>query len=131
MTPRPPNHLRQGHDAEQRACDHLQGQGLCLLERNYRSRFGEIDLIMRHDSTLVFVEVRYRLSTRFGSPAETVDARKQARIRATAERYLQQHPQRPGESCRFDVVAITPANVADTGQPPRYKVDWIPDAFGI
>ncbi len=131
MTARPPSHLRQGHDAEQQACDHLQGQGLRLLERNYRSRFGEIDLIMRHADTLVFVEVRYRRSSRFGSPAETVDARKQARIRATAEHYLQQHPQRSGVSCRFDVVAMTPAEVTHTGQAPRYSVDWLPDAFGI
>ena len=131
MSAKPPSHLRQGHDAEQHACDHLQGQGLRLLERNYRSRYGEIDLIMRHANTLVFVEVRYRQSTRFGSPAETVDVRKQAKIRATAEHYLQQHPQRAGVSCRFDVVAMTPAGDSDAGQAPHYAVNWLPDAFGI
>ncbi len=131
MTDRPPNHLRQGHDAEQQACDHLQRQGLRLLERNYRSRYGEIDLIMRHDDILVFVEVRYRLSSRYGSPAETVDARKQAKIRATAEHYLQQHPQRAGVSCRFDVVAMTPASATDAKHSTRYTFNWLPDAFGI
>ena len=131
MTDRPPNHLRQGHDAEQQACDHLQRQGLRLLERNYRSRYGEIDLIMRHDDTLVFVEVRYRVSTRFGSPAETVDARKQAKIRATAEHYLQRHPQSPGVSCRFDVVAMTPASATDAKPSTRYTLSWLPNAFGI
>jgi putative endonuclease len=128
---RPPSHLRQGHDAEQQACEHLQAQGLRLLERNYRSRFGEIDLIMRHANTLVFVEVRYRRSTRFGSPAETVDTRKQARIRATAEHYLQQHPQHTGVSCRFDVVAMTPATDTHAQQAPHYTLNWLPDAFGI
>ena len=131
MTAKPPSHLRQGHDAEQHACDHLQRQGLRLLERNYRSRYGEIDLIMRHANTLVFVEVRYRQSTGFGSPAETVDARKQAKIRATAEDYLQRHPQRAGVSCRFDVVAMTPATVPDAQHAARYAVNWLPDAFGI
>ena len=131
MTTRPPSHLRQGHDAEQQACEHLQGQGLRLLERNYRSRFGEIDLIMRHADTLVFVEVRYRRSSRFGSPAETVDARKQARIRATAEHYLQQHPQRVGVSCRFDVVCVTPATDKDARHTPPCTLNWLPDAFGI
>ena len=131
MNLKPPSHLIQGHDAEQQACDHLQGQGLRLIERNYRSRFGEIDLIMRHADTLVFVEVRYRLSSRYGSPAESVDARKQAKIRATAEYYLQQHPQRPGESCRFDVVAITPPGVSDAKPATGGTLNWIPDAFGI
>jgi putative endonuclease len=131
MTTRPPSHLRQGHDAEQQACEHLQRQGLRLVERNYRSRYGEIDLIMHHDHALVFVEVRYRKSIRFGSPAETVDARKQARIRATAEHYLLQHPQRAGISCRFDVVAVTPAGSVGTGTAADYTVDWLPDAFGI
>ena len=129
MTARPPSHLKQGHNAEQQACEHLLRQGLQLLERNYRSRYGEIDLIMRQDNTLVFVEVRYRQSSRFGSPAETVDARKQAKIRATAEHYLQQHPQRAGVSCRFDVVAMAPAS--DATQAARYTLHWLPDAFGI
>lgn len=127
----PPSHLRQGHDAEQQACDHLQRQGLRLLERNYRSRFGEIDLIMRQDQTLVFVEVRYRVSNHFGSPAETIDARKQAKIRATAEHYLQRHPQNPGGACRFDVVAMAPASATDAKDPARYTFNWLPDAFGI
>lgn len=131
MTARPPSHPRQGHDAEQHACEHLQCQGLRLLERNYRSRYGEIDLIMRHADALVFVEVRYRRSSRFGSPAETVNVRKQAKIRATAEYYLQQNPQRAAVSCRFDVVSVAPAGLAAAGLTQTYIVDWIPDAFGI
>lgn len=123
--PRPP---RPGHEAEQQACGHLQRQGLTLVERNYRSPYGEIDLIMRHASTLVFVEVRYRRSVQFGSPAETVDRRKQVKIRATAEHYLQRHTQGVGVSCRFDVVALTSA---PDSSPTSPKITWLRDAFGI
>ena len=132
MTPIPPGpsrrHLKPGHEAEQQACDHLQRQGLILVERNYRSPYGEIDLIMRHAGALVFVEVRYRKSVRFGSPAETVDRRKQMKIRATAEHYLQCHIQRAGVSCRFDVVALTSASGSGPESP---KITWLRDAFGI
>ena len=80
---------------------------MVLAERNYRSPFGEIDLIMQNRTTLVFVEVRYRTRGDFGSAAETVDARKQGRLRATAEYYLQNTPRASKKPCRFDIVAIT------------------------
>ena len=107
MTADSPIHLRRGHDAEARACAHLQKQGLSLVARNYRSRHGEIDLIMQEHDALVFVEVRFRSNAHFGTPAETVDARKQARLRATAEHYLQNTPKASKKACRFDIVAIT------------------------
>jgi len=81
-----------GNRAEATACDYLQRQGLKLVERNYLCKRGEIDLIMRDGQDTVFVEVRYRRSDRFGSSAESVDWRKQAKLLATAEHYLQQHP---------------------------------------
>jgi putative endonuclease len=62
---------------------------------------------MQERDTLVFVEVRYRSSDVFGTPAETVDARKQARLRATAEHYLQNTPRASKKACRFDIVALT------------------------
>ena len=99
-----------------------------MVERNYRSPYGEIDLIMRHARTLVFVEVRYRKSAQFGSPAETVDRRKQVKIRATAEHYLQRHIQGAGVTCRFDVVALRPTPGSG---PETQKIDWLQDAFGI
>lgn len=108
-----------GDDAESQACDYLQQQGLTLVERNYRTRRGEIDLIMRHNTTLVFVEVRLRGSDRFGSAAESVTARKQRRIITAAQHYLQQQPNPP--ICRFDVLAIS-------GKTDR-SIDWIPNAF--
>lgn len=116
------NTLSTGHAAETLACHHLENRGLQLVARNVRSPFGEIDLVMRDGKALVFVEVRQRANEKFGAPAETVGARKQGRLRATAEHYLQQHPQQSQNPCRFDIVAIT-----DNG--PRQRIEWLRDAF--
>ncbi len=98
---------------------HLLAQGLQLLERNFRSRGGEIDLIMRQGNTLVFVEVRYRQSCRYGSPVETVTATKQRRLTTAASHYLQSR--NLDLPCRFDVVGIS--------GPQQEKIEWIRDAF--
>lgn len=111
-----------GRQAEVAACEYLQARGLTLVERNYLCKRGEIDLIMQDKQTTIFVEVRYRRSDRFGSSAESVDGRKQAKLLATAEHYLQQHPQAAHGACRFDVVALSTQN----RQP---QIDWIVDAF--
>jgi putative endonuclease len=111
-----------GKLAEAAACDYLLHQGLTLVERNYLCKRGEIDLIMRDKQHTVFVEVRYRRSNRFGSSAESVDWRKQAKLLATAEHYLQQHPKAAQDACRFDVVALS----TDNGQQ---TIDWITNAF--
>jgi putative endonuclease len=112
-------HNAQGRAAEERALHHLQARGLRLLDRNFRSRGGEIDLIMRQGNLLVFVEVRYRQNSNFGSPFETVTTTKQRRLITTAAHYLQQ--QRLDLPCRFDVVGITGAQLE--------QVEWIQDAF--
>ncbi|WP_455198892.1 YraN family protein [Kaarinaea lacus] len=112
-----------GQQAEQTACQYLQSQGLSLLEKNYSCPRGEIDLIMRDRNTVVFVEVRFRRDTRFGSGAETVDRRKQNKLLATAAHYLQQNPKAARSACRFDVISLT-AN--DSGEQ---QMDWIADAF--
>lgn len=108
---------RPGEAAEQLAEQYLQAQGLRLRRRNYRSPHGEIDLIMQDGTTLVFVEVRLRSNPRFGSGAESVDARKQLRLQRTAEHYLQRQSNTP--ACRFDVVSLN----------GRGDIHWIPDAF--
>jgi putative endonuclease len=95
---------------------------LRLVARNVRSPFGEIDLVMEDAETLIFVEVRYRNTQRFGGPAESVDGRKQRKLRATAEHFLQRNAKLARRPCRFDVVAIT----AENGAP---EIEWIPDAF--
>jgi len=111
-----------GKQAEARACEYLQARGLTLVERNYLCKRGEIDLIMQDKHSTVFVEVRYRRNDHFGSSAESVDWRKQAKLLATAEHYLQQHPKAAQSVCRFDVVALTTENGQQT-------IDWIIDAF--
>ena len=106
-----------GQRAEATALAHLSAHGLKLQQRNYRCRGGEIDLVMRDGDTVVFVEVRFRRSERFGSPAATVDRRKQSRLMRAARHYLGRHGL---VMCRFDVVGIT-------GEPPR--IQWIRNAF--
>ena len=108
-----------GGEKEQIACRYLEGQGLRLLARNHRCRHGEIDLVMRDADTLVFVEVRYRRSQRFGTAAESVDAHKQRRLAAAAGHYLQGHPS--PLPCRFDVLAIGADDC----------IDWIRHAFSV
>ncbi len=116
-----------GQLAEQIACDYLQQHGLVLLEQNYHCRRGEIDLIMRDDETLVFVEVRARRSDRFGSALESITVDKQSRIIATAQHYLQQN--RLQQNCRFDVVTLRISPTADSQQ--HQISDWIRDAFQL
>lgn len=112
----------RGAWAEDIACSHLMARGLRLMARNYRCRHGEIDLVMRDGVTIAFVEVRFRSRADFGSGAESVDARKRARLVSTAEHYLQRHASLQVE-CRFDIVSIL-----QTGN--TYRLDWIQNAFG-
>ena len=116
------NTIKTGQLAEDSACRYLQTQGLSLVERNYCCPRGEIDLIMKDNKTTVFIEVRYRRNTRFGSGAESVDRRKQDKLLATAAHYLQKNPKAAKSICRFDVVSLTMNNGEQT-------LDWIPDAF--
>ena len=110
----------QGDAAEEQAKRYLEEQGLHTVARNVHGRFGEIDLIMQHDQTMVFVEVRYRRSSRFGGAIASIDMKKQRRLIATAQGYLQQHPH--DGPCRFDVIALS---AAPNG------VEWLQNAFGL
>ena len=112
-------HLSQGQAAEEKALDYLQRKGLHLLNRNYRCKNGEIDLIMQQNDTLVFVEVRYRQSSLFGSAAESVTSSKQRKLLLTANHYLQKN--RMDSPCRFDVVGI--------GGKKLTEIEWIQNAF--
>lgn len=93
-----------GTAAEDEALEYLQRQGLSLVERNFRCKGGEIDLIMRDRQALVFVEVRKRADARHGGAAASITARKQARLIIAAQVFLQRYRDLP--ACRFDVVAI-------------------------
>ncbi len=111
----------RGQLTEQACCDYLQRHGLKLIEHNYRTRGGEIDLIMRDGKTWVFVEVRYRKTTTFGSAVESVTRAKQQRILRTVEYYCQQH--RITSPVRIDIVGIQQDTVHG------YQFDWIQNAF--
>lgn len=115
-------HLKDGYWAEEHACKILRKKGLRLIERNYNCRFGEIDLVMQDGEYLVFVEVRLRKNTAYGAASETVDWRKQQKLRRTAEYYLLQRVGSVDTPCRFDIFAIT-------GDPAAAETQWISNAF--
>ncbi|MGH9160106.1 MAG: YraN family protein [Vicinamibacteraceae bacterium] len=94
-----------GESGEALACRELQRHGYAILERRYRTRGGEIDIIAEHRHALVFVEVKTRRSTSFGQPAEAVTWLKRRRLRALARDYLC-HRRLGDRRCRFDVVTV-------------------------
>lgn len=106
-----------GISAESRAEDHLTQQGLCLVQRNYRCKSGEIDLIMTHNEYLVFVEVRYRQQSNFGSAVESVTQSKQRKLISAAQHFLLTSGR--DQPCRFDIIGI------DSGT----QITWLKDAF--
>ena len=100
----PTEQQRLGRLGEDRALDHLIGQGLVLIERNFLCKVGEIDLIMKQRGGLVFVEVRRRAAAGFGGAAASVTPAKRRRLINAAQYYLLRYPDPP--PCRFDLVAI-------------------------
>ncbi|EXJ15479.1 YraN family protein [Imhoffiella purpurea] len=108
-----------GTEAERLAESFLIARNLRPIARNHRCRYGEIDLVMRDGAVLVFVEVRFRRSDRYGSAAETVDRRKQKRLITAARHYLKINPS--NSPCRFDVIAID----------GHHRIHWIQHAFAL
>lgn len=100
------NKRQTGTDYERQAGAWLETKGYRIMEYNFRSKTGEIDLIARDGRYLVFVEVKYRQDNRAGSGLEAVDCRKQKRISRTAGYYLVLHQLSQDTPCRFDVVSI-------------------------
>ena len=98
--------MTERHWSETVACGWLEQNGLRLLEGNYNTRFGEIDLIMTDGDNVVLVEVRQRTSSWFETPAETVNKQKGQRLQKAAAHYLQRTYWDNGALCRFDVIAI-------------------------
>ena len=112
------NKRAAGAAYEQKAADYLEERGCRILERNFRCRAGEIDLIAEDQGYLVFVEVKYRSDARAGYGGEAVDERKQKRIIRAAQWYLQKMQIPPEHPCRFDVITFL-----------SEEVTWIRDAF--
>ena len=115
------NAVLTGPEAEELACQYMQDQGLRLLKRNFRTNRGEIDLIMQDKSCVVFIEVRFRRSIRYGSAEESISPGKCRRLNAAALAYLQQSPQGGNTQARFDAVAISPNN----HQLGNFAINWL------
>jgi putative endonuclease len=113
---------RQGRRFEDLALAHLRQHGLELVTRNYWCRVGELDLVMRERDTLVFVEVRYRHGTGFGSALASVVRGKQTRVIHAARHFLLRYPSYAAWPCRFDVVALTSDRDAT-------RIEWVAAAF--
>ena len=111
--------ISRGAQAEQLAARFLQRHGLQLLQKNYRCRHGELDLILQHGDTLVFAEVRLRKNSGFGGAGASIDAAKQRRLIHAAQHYLATLPHIP--PCRFDAILLQAADGSD--------IEWVRDAF--
>ncbi|HEX9391051.1 MAG TPA: YraN family protein [Usitatibacteraceae bacterium] len=109
-----------GEAAERAAEKFLRARDMVCVERNYRCRLGEIDLIMQDGAALVFVEVRMRKNGGFGGAAASIGRAKQRRIIAAAQHYLSGLRTLP--ACRFDAVLLNDLNASG--------IEWIRDAFG-
>jgi len=111
-----------GQLAENLSCEFLQQQGLDILERNYRCKVGELDIIAKHHDSIVFAEVRFRKNIAFGNPLETVTLSKQKKLIKAALHYLQRHKNLAKKPCRFDVISVTI-------QQNEYQFEWVQHAF--
>ena len=112
------NH-KEGAAAEDAALAFLQGQGCKLVARNWHCPFGEIDLIVKNGNTILFVEVKYRKSCRFGGAAGSITPAKLAKLQRSAEHYLQQH-RLNHTPCRLDAVLIEGG----------HKPEWVQNITG-
>jgi len=107
-----------GKQGELLACNHLKKKGYRILETNYRTRSGEIDIVARQKDTLVFVEVRAKKSNSFGTPEESITAKKAQHLRSSAYRYLYAHPKVTGP-WRIDFIAV---EINDKGKATRIEI---------
>jgi putative endonuclease len=108
-----------GDDKERLAEDYLAAKGFALIERNFLCKGGEVDLIMKDQEYLVFIEVRYRKNNEFGGALESITAGKQRKLRRAAEFYLLQQFGNTPPPCRFDVIGFEGQN----------ELEWIKNAF--
>lgn len=113
---------QKGQQAEEQACCYLQHHGLIMVERNYRCRYGEIDLIMQEAHEIIFVEVRSRSRIDYGNAVESIITAKKRKLIKSALHYLQQKNWLYKKNSRFDVVAIHPIC-------GKMQMEWIKDAF--
>jgi putative endonuclease len=112
-----------GKMGEDIAAEFFEARGFIVLERNYRTSTGEIDLIVRKDDLIVFVEVKTRTSTRYGLPEEAITSTKQEHMVTSAEEYILSHPEN-SEFWRLDVLSILINQ--HNGNP---QIEWFENAI--
>lgn len=105
------NKRKIGTEYESRVADYLTARGYRLLHKNFRCRFGEVDLVAEKGGCIHFVEVKYRTAGQFGDGAESVDGRKQQRISNVASYYLYCYHYPTDTACCFDVASVTPGKI--------------------
>ena len=117
------NTREQGQETEEMALEFLKNNGLTLISKNFQCRCGEIDLIVDDNGTIVFVEVKYRKSDKFGGPLLAVSKDKIHKLTKTAQFYLQQAKLNEYNTpCRFDIVSLL-------GSMPEPEITWLKNAF--
>jgi putative endonuclease len=114
-----------GTEGEKEALKFLERKGYKIVEKNFRSSFGEIDIIMKHGEELVFIEVRSRTDNSFGEPYETVNIKKQNKLYKLAEHYLNLK-ELQDMPCRFDVISLILTHDGSVR-----TIEHIENAFGI
>jgi len=114
-----------GRLGENLACHALKKRGYRILERNYRCRYGEIDIVARKSDYLVFIEVRTKTGSAFGTPEESITFQKKQRLSASILSYLESHANLP-ENWRLDFVAVD----IDTAGGKASRIEIIEDALG-
>ncbi|MDD5662032.1 MAG: YraN family protein [Candidatus Omnitrophica bacterium] len=119
----PKYNLNLGIQAEAKAAEFLKASGYQILRRNYRSKLGEVDIIARDRDTVCFVEVKCRLSDKFGKGSEAVSGKKQGQLAKAALSFLKEN-NLLGKSARFDVVSLDSCG-------PEEKVTLIKNAFEL
>lgn len=113
-----------GRMGEELACRALRKKGYRIIERNFRCRFGEIDIVANKAGCLVFVEVRSKTGSAFGTPSESITAEKKQRLTAAAMSYLESHANLP-ENWRIDFVGV---HIDPSGSRPP-AIEIIEDAL--
>ncbi|PRY14837.1 putative endonuclease [Pontibacter ummariensis] len=119
MASQPNSHLQTGQAGENRAAAYLQQQGYTILERNYRYKRAEVDIIARREDLLIFVEVKTRATDRYGYPEAAVSTKKEELLLSAADAFIRETGWQ--HEARFDIVAITLTT------PP--SIHHIEDAF--
>lgn len=105
------NNRKVGTEKEEKAIEFLEKSGMHILEKNFRCRQGEIDIVGFHKGYLTFVEVKYRKNEKLGFPEEAVNIAKQKRICSAAKVYIYMHRYQTEPPVRFDVVTFCGENI--------------------